>query len=389
MRKTVFRPFWSYDALKTEKWLVERATEGYQLVKVNRMTRCFLFEKSQPAKIVYRIVYNPKHVYGVGSTLQKDGWHEVAQSGGWSILVNSNENELIKYYPSRDSVVNRNHRVWAIHMLLVCGLFVPFIGLNMGMSVFMSSFFTDSVNVVYSPYWSITALAALSVSIFTITSLLSLIKINATNKQLSSVLNSSGESEKSNEQEKFIVKRKFGWIYAPDLLEDWLEVQEKKGYHLVRVSTFGSTFYFVKGEGRSISYCVDYQNIEDSHKFHFHKQMGWTNVFTSSWGPIQKWTIWSQSYEENQEKPRLYGDSYHLLKHAKRVMITQLSLCVFLVIINMFNISMNLKIFINGFGGIEQLLAISPLIITLFLFSGLGLRTWLFYKRMKIKAESI
>ena len=41
MSKIVFRPFWSYDVVKTEKWLSQMHAEGYALVRISFAARLF------------------------------------------------------------------------------------------------------------------------------------------------------------------------------------------------------------------------------------------------------------------------------------------------------------------------------------------------------------
>ena len=55
MIKKVYRPFWSLDVMKTEKWLGEMANDGYRLEKVNFLTRKFIFEEDDRKTIHYRI----------------------------------------------------------------------------------------------------------------------------------------------------------------------------------------------------------------------------------------------------------------------------------------------------------------------------------------------
>ena len=58
--KRVFRPFWSYDVVKTEEWLSQMHADGYALVSVNFASRLFHFEETMPAKMFYRIVPEKK-----------------------------------------------------------------------------------------------------------------------------------------------------------------------------------------------------------------------------------------------------------------------------------------------------------------------------------------
>ena len=41
-----WRPLWSYDVEKTERWLSKMAAEGNHLTDVNRMTRMFTFDQA-------------------------------------------------------------------------------------------------------------------------------------------------------------------------------------------------------------------------------------------------------------------------------------------------------------------------------------------------------
>ena len=214
-----------------------------------------------------------------------------------------------------------------------------------------------------------------------IISIYSLVQICRTNRDLS--LKIADEEQPLQYDGKIIKKRKIGWMYAPDLLENWLEEMETKGLRLVKVSTFGTTFYFAKGEARTITYCVDYQNMADVNYFNIHKEAGWKKIYTS-WGKLQKWTIWSQQIENNEERILIYDDAEHLLKHSRRIMKTNFSISLFLIVIYLFNLFLNMSSFdeVRVFGVVVNGLGLS-------LFGFLTARTWLYYKRVKSKARHI
>lgn len=80
--KKVTRPFWSYDVQKTEEWLAAMSKQGLHLVKINRLTRQFTFQKGSPKNLIYRIGY-AKAPSPLSTRLQQDGWKQVTQNGNW------------------------------------------------------------------------------------------------------------------------------------------------------------------------------------------------------------------------------------------------------------------------------------------------------------------
>jgi hypothetical protein len=114
---------------------------------------------------------------------------------------------------------------------------------------------------------------------------------------------------------KLIKKIKLAWMYAPDKVEEWLEDMEMQGYNLFRMNRFGNSFYFIKGEPRTIKYCVDYQNFVNDSYFEIHKTNGWEMIFTNR-STLTKYTLWRKEYTD--EKPELYSDKIHILKHARK-----------------------------------------------------------------------
>ena len=369
--------------MKTEKWLDSLSEEGYKLIDLNRITRCFYFEKSEPQLCEHRIVYNEQKGHELSRTLSDDNWFGLVQNGNWAIVGNENVNEH-KFKPVRDGIIKRNDKVWVMHQYFLIFLLAYIVG------IITTSFLSSSdrsTEIVASPFWAITTLVAFSLLVLSIISMYSLVKISRTNKVLCHPIEKTGYEEQSLQYNgKFIKKRKIGWMYAPDLLENWLEEMETKGFHLVKVSTFGTTFYFTKGEARKVTYCVDYQNMADMTYFNIHKDAGWKNIYTS-WGKFQKWTIWSQQIGGTEERIHIYDDADHLLKHSKRVMKTNFSISIFLIIIYLFNLLLSMNSLLNNYDVRVFGVVVNGLGIGLFGF--LTARTWLYYKRMKSKAGHI
>ena len=383
MRIKRYRPFWSYDVVKTENWLDSLSEQGYELKGLNHITRCFYFEKSESQLREHRIVYNEKPGHELSRTLSDDSWFGLVQIGNWAIVGNENVNEH-KFKPVRDGIIKRNDKVWVMHQYFLIFLLSYIVGIVTTSELSSSNRTTE---IVASPFWTITILVALSLVLLSIISIYSLVKISRTNKVLSHQIEKIDFEEQPLQYNgKLIKKRKFGWMYAPDLLENWLEDMETKGFHLVKVSTFGTTFYFTKGEARKVTYCADYQNMEDVNYFNIHKDFGWKEIYTS-WGKVQKWTIWGRQIGDTEERTHIYDDAEHLLKHSKRIMKTNFSISIFLIIIYLFNLLLNLSSFFFFFDVRVMGIVVNGMGIGLFGF--LTVRTWLYYKRMKGKAEHI
>ena len=75
MSKTVLRPFWSFDVVKTEKRLSEKHAKGCALKKVHFSSRLFVFEETQTAQMFYRIIFD-KHTNGAPEIVIQDGAYE-------------------------------------------------------------------------------------------------------------------------------------------------------------------------------------------------------------------------------------------------------------------------------------------------------------------------
>nr|WP_255437639.1 DUF2812 domain-containing protein [Thalassobacillus sp. CUG 92003] len=148
------------------------------------------------------------------------------------------------------------------------------------------------------------------------------IKLYKSNKRLSEgPLQSSRRypQRASDSTQESFVKWKFGWQYAPDKLEKWLETMEKKGYQLSKVSMMGTRFLFVNGTPMNVCYTVDYQRGQSHGYFDLHHEAGWQLMFANN-SSLSKWSIWAKPYEDT--RPEFYSDRNHKLRHARRVAMT-------------------------------------------------------------------
>lgn len=389
MDKKVFRPLWSYNVQKTEQWLSSMMKEGFQLVKFNRLTRLFSFTREEAKNVTYRITYDRIAGVMIPQSLKNDGWRKTVTNKSWHVFINEESEKERRTAPSQEGLIYRNQKLYYFYYTIF--LFFLMIALfNISLTV------GQTIEVVESPYWMITyVMFALYLLLWSF-SLYSMIRLKKENKQLLKETklekehiftdekiegNSKMEEIQFKRSGKLIVKRKLGWMFAPDKLEIWLEKMEEEGYNLYRVSKLGTAFTFLVGSPRKISYCLDYQNIAKENVFHFHQESGWENIFANN-SSLQKWTIWSKEYHEGEEKPRLYSDKETRLMHAKKIAITYTVIFLPLVLMyiyliqdyvrNAFSIGLSLSLF-NTF----------MFILLILTFGSHCLRSWLYYKRLK------
>ncbi|MEC1154722.1 DUF2812 domain-containing protein [Cytobacillus horneckiae] len=386
----IYKPFWSYSIHKTEAWLAEMAIKGYELKRFNRVTRSFHFNSSSAKHITYKIGYDRTKLNPISSTLENDGWAFVDQQKSWYILKNERAIEEIHTTPVRSGIIRRNN---LLSFLFSTIFIVITANLVFHLSLISMNLFNDGqVTIVQSPLWIITYTFWTFLLALYLLSIYSFIKLKSENKKLnnehnvmdglydSCVSNSRKQEKQMKKEGKMIKHTRFGWMYSPDKLEEWLEAMEAKGYHLNRVNKLGTSFYFIKGEPRNISYCTDYQNISDENNLYMHKESGWCHIY-SSYSSMQKWTIWSKEYEEDEIKPRIFTDSINRIKHAKKVASAYTLLFLPVLIIYIFILTLQLPL-LNFSFSIDTL---NPILYTfvLCLFSSFIIRSWLYYFRMK------
>ncbi|WP_246168287.1 DUF2812 domain-containing protein [Paenibacillus antarcticus] len=367
------------------------------MLRLNRGTRYFFFIKGDPTTITYRFVYDKIQSESLPKALLEEGWTKITQSGHWHVITNEKPFELIKTSPVREGIIKHNRLIMYIFgsiSIYLTTMTILFVGI---FSLVAFSQDTPS-KVVESPYWILTYIYFSAVLALWILSNYSVIKINKTNKDLSReniplyALHDIDQSEirRSKNKEKqlkrsgqMVVKRKFGWMYAPDKLEHWLESMEEQGYHLYRMSKRGITFYFIIGNPRKVSYCADFQNTTDESYNDLHRDSGWKNAFISD-SPFLKWTLWSRQYSAGEERPQIYSDKSHHLKHARRIATTYSCLFLPLMLINTLNIkfSMESTTFNNNLDTL-QIISMISLTFVVLSFGSFIARTWLYYMRLR------
>jgi hypothetical protein len=184
------------------------------------------------------------------------------------------------------------------------------------------------------------------------------------------------------------VKLKLGWMYSPDKLEKWLEDKERTGWNLYKVGRWGTLFFFSKGSPRRMNYHADYQLVADDDYVEMHSAAGWKRIYNSP-SSLQKWTIWGREYPEGEQRPLLYSDQFHLLKHARKIAVSYTLLFLPMLLLYTYNFSAFIDGIVNdGFTSFRLWNSLLLFISILFFGSFTG-RTWLYYRRLKKREVSI
>ncbi|WP_042347756.1 DUF2812 domain-containing protein [Bacillus massiliigorillae] len=386
----IFRPFWSFDLIKTEEWLMKMAAKGYHLVEVNTWTRNFYFQKGKPTVTTYRIVYEKsKNIY-LSKTLLNEGWIQIAQKNHWLIVANEKPLNQVKISPVREGSIRRNKKIMYVYMSLICFI-LTFFMTNM-MIMIDATPQNGEYEVVSSPMWIVTyGILGLLIILFLL-AIYSIIKINRANQLLINENETIAEipinqinqhHEKALEKSgKIITKINAGWIYAPDKLEQWLESMEASGYNLYKVNRLGIVFYFLRGEPRKISYCTEYQGISNDDYANFHRDAGWKNIYMSK-SSLQKWAIWSCEYKDDEFIPKIHNEPSVHLKYVKKIAITYSLMFVPFIILQAFIFSVFMYGIISDAESQANVITILMLLLCILLFSSYTTRIWMYYLRLR------
>ncbi|AOV07734.1 DUF2812 domain-containing protein [Sporosarcina ureilytica] len=319
-----WRPFWSYDIEKTERWLSEMTSKGNKLIEINRMTRLFSFTNGAHENIKYHIEYN-KNKNQLPETLTNAGWSQAAIDGNWRILENGEKQ--ISLYPTRDELVKRNR----LHSNILTWISIYY-GLQFIMPIMMLLHILfpgdTNINIESSPLWILTFLYFLQVIGVII------LTIHMTRKLRT--------FERKHYDLEFDVQEPIGktfskwspnWTAEPDVIEQWLEEMALKGQHLVKVQ--GVRFIFEKGAPKHTAYSIDFQWKTSPSYIEIHKNVGWSLLYASSQSFL-KTAIWAKSFEEDETKPQLDYDMDGRRARNKKVLIAQGSSHLLLLLFTIF-----------------------------------------------------
>lgn len=328
-----WRPLWSSDVEKTECWLKEMAAKGNNLTDVNRMTRIFTFDQATAEIAHFQVVYD-KSQSTLPRKLEEAGWKETLSKKKWKFM--KNEFEDISIFPSREGVLKRNR----IHFYVLTGLAFFYVMPLLMMLISLVMLLRGIGTVEPSPFWSVTVVFFLQILIVMGLSIFVYRKL----KRFETTF-LGGAMDLEEFSGKTFVKWRFGWMYAPDILESWLSEMAADGNQLVRIAQPGVKFVFEKGTPKRVSYVFDYQLKTAPSYFDVHKSAGWKLKYTSPYS-FTKYSLWAQSYEEGVEIPRFTYDSAEKKAQVRKVVLSAAVLLLYILVMALFFIRLNYSMYL-------------------------------------------
>jgi hypothetical protein len=342
MKRVKFRPFWTYDVLKTQEWLKTQSEKGYHVVSFNPLFRLFTFERGKEENKQYVIVYEKGKDGYPDYLLKTQEYKGVYSTKNYSILEQRVEEPA--YFPSYNGLLSKNQKIQFVAGIL---LLIQLLNSLLPIAILSFSFVSGNFAIEYEPggirppantqelIEGLLVLLILLFGIFVQVWLLyTYFKLKKSNKNIEELtkdhpelsftvpvdtIMSKEDLKRLKREKKLVRKMRPGWFYSPDKYEEWLEEMESRGFHLVRMSKIGNSFYFIKGVPRKVNYHVDYQWKKNPSYFKINEESGWTLFFTSVTRHFAI-SVWGQVYEET--RPEYYSDQENKVKHAKRFMLS-------------------------------------------------------------------
>ncbi|KGX91414.1 hypothetical protein N781_04800 [Pontibacillus halophilus JSM 076056 = DSM 19796] len=375
--RTTLKPFWSFQIDRTEEWLSSMEKKGLRMRK--QVGPFFTFDEAEGQRQSYRILYKE----GLTGRLKDGGWEPRNVNRRWTFVSTSLSEEEIEFYPGRDTLLSRNRKLlWGLGVPLAYALLMSIVAVFLFLNDWISG---REVYIEGSPYWAVTI--SIAVCSWTVLPYL-FISLRRSSMRMGgeSPYDRSGRNTRIA-QGNISRRWKFGWQYAPDKLEQWLESMDERGYELHRVSCLGLCYTFVERGNERIKYVVDYQKGNAYGYAQSHREAGWTELYRLR-STLGFWTIWAQQYEE--EAPAFYSNSTDILQHAKQVATIHASIFGCLAFLYTVLIMMNVTSFDrNG----PDLLLLVIFVIVAVEFAALGSMSLLYYrrvrKRVKLEGDSI
>lgn len=395
--KRIWKPFWSFHIQRTEQWIGEMADNGYALSQFQPKFSRFTFTEDPSAHKTYAISFDRSRQHPLPTALAEDNWEVVEMKRKWAVLGNPKQKEAVKTSIVRDQLESRNSKIavfWWVYFIYI--IFSLALQAAIMIPLFLTS---DSFTFTFieNPAWILTFIIfAVQIGV-TLIGIYSLITLKKEAKRLESEINpassltdtADNQAILSNKREK---KLKFGWTYAPDKLERWLEEKEKSGLHLTSVHKGGFKFQFAKTDPKLYSYCALFEGRSDSGAHALHRESGWERIYASGLN-LHQWSIWRKAYTEDTEKPEINDDPESRRQAAIRVAkiyTLMFAPIVLLFALNFFSFMLP-NVLEHGYtaiSGIDQFNTIVyPLIMFIFLVS--ILRAWAYYFRVKRSAENV
>jgi Protein of unknown function (DUF2812) len=347
-----WRPLWSYDVEKTERWLSKMSAKGNHLTGVNRMTRMFTFDRATVEAARFQVVYDKSR--GVlPRRLEVEGWEEALINKKWRIM--KNKSEEIAVYPSREGILKRNR----LHFYVLTGLAFFYVIPLLMMLFTLFMIIRDVTAVEPSPFWSITIVYFLQILIVMALAIFIRHKLSSFEKKFF-----GGATDVEKSSGNTFTKWRFGWLYAPDILENWLSEMAAEGNHLVRIGKPSLKFIFEKGEPKCVSYVFDFQLKTAPSYFDVHKSAGWQLKYTSPYS-FTKYSLWAQPYDEGLDKPRFTYDSNEKKAQVRKVVLTAAALSAYTMTASLFVLSVNYSVHQEGGWTLFSKIIVGALVVSL------------------------
>lgn len=180
-------------------------------------------------------------------------------------------------------------------------------------------------------------------------------------------------------------------INSPDLYEKWLEDQEATGWNLYLAEKKWNTFYFLKGNPRTVKYSVDFQINTSKLYFEQHQQAGWKLILSGYQLPTYTtygYYVWAKEYGSDEPVPRLYETNGEANKIKRKIARTNLGWMIAMFVLWVLMFIVNLLEIINPFNDYLFNLVGNILIVSMgsFLFTlniVLACRVFLYLSRLK------
>ncbi len=291
----------------------------------------FSFEHDVPEDVQYQIVYD-KSSKTMPRLLEESSWSATLSDGNWKFLKNNSKE--ITIFPSREGIVKRNR----IHFYMLTGLALFYVAPLLMMLSTLWVILTDINSVEPSPYWWITAVFFVQILFVIGLAIYLTTKLKAFERKFF-----SGALEVERIPDETFTKWKFGWIFSPDLMENWLSDNAEKGNHLVRIGKSGTRFIFEKGEPKRVSYVYDYQLKTTPSYTDIHKSAGWQLKYISSLS-FTKHSIWAQEYNKGEERPRFTYDAKEKKILVRKVVLSSTVLGLYILAIAIYVLWINFSI---------------------------------------------
>ena len=109
MTKLKFRPFWSYDVIKTKDWLDMQCEKGYHFVSFNPAFRTFNFNKADAINKKHVIIYDKSNDGCPAYVSKNNDYNEIYHTKNYCILEQTKEEP--EYFSSYDQLLSRNQQI--------------------------------------------------------------------------------------------------------------------------------------------------------------------------------------------------------------------------------------------------------------------------------------